>query len=203
MNNLTTFYIARHGETEWNVKRLIQGTSDSPLTEKGIQDAKKIAKELKDIKFDLIFSSDLLRAKRTAEIVALENNLTVETNKLIQERNFGHMEGKTSNEYKKWMSAFSNLTEIERFSHKSSEDIESDEEISTRLIQFIREIAIANPGKTILAISHGGIIKALLIKLGHGTYKTIRNVSNGGYLKLETDGTDFFIKEVIGVLKND
>ncbi len=60
MNKLTTFYLVRHGETEYNVKGIIQGQSDSPLTRKGIDETKKLAKNLKGIKFDYIFSSDLL-----------------------------------------------------------------------------------------------------------------------------------------------
>lgn len=199
MTKMTTFYLVRHGETEWNVKDLLQGTSDSPLTEKGINDAKNVAKKLKNIKFDLVFSSDLLRAKRTAEIIALEHKLTVETNNLLRERYFGHLEGKPNDEYRNWAKAFKDLTDEERFTSKISDDIESDEEIATRLLQFIREIAIGNPGKTILAVSHGGIIKTLLIHLGFGSYKQIKMIANGGHVKLESDGTDIFIKEVKGV----
>ena len=62
---MTTIYIVRHGETKWNVKQLMQGHKDSPLTEKGIEQAEEIKKELKNIHFYRIFSSDLLRAKRT------------------------------------------------------------------------------------------------------------------------------------------
>lgn len=199
MSNMTTIYLVRHGQTEWNVKDLLQGVSDSPLTEKGVDEIKKLAKELSKIQFDLIFSSDLLRAKKTAEILALEHNLTVETTKLLRERFFGHLEGKSNDEYRKWAKAFKDLTDKERFSAKISTDIESDEEIVTRLIQFLREIAIGNPGKKILAVSHGGLIKSFLIHLGFATYKEIRMIGNGGYVKLESDGTDFFIKEVKNV----
>lgn len=198
MNNLTTFYIARHGETEWNALRLTQGHSDSPLTEKGIQDAKDLAEKLKHEKFDMIFSSDLLRAQRTAEIIALEHNLLVKTNKLLRERNMGYLEGKPKEDFQKWLSTFENLTEKERFSHKSDPEIETDEEISTRLIQFLREIAIANPGKKVLTVSHGGIIRSLLIKLGY-SYKDLGRISNCSYIKLDSDGTDFFIKELNGI----
>jgi len=199
VSNMTTIYLVRHGQTEWNVKDLLQGVSDSPLTEKGVDEIKKLAKELSKIQFDLIFSSDLLRAKKTAEILALEHNLTVETTKLLRERFFGHLEGKSNDEYRKWAKAFKDLTDKERFSAKISTDIESDEEIVTRLIQFLREIAIGNPGKKILAVSHGGLIKSFLIHLGFATYKEIRMIGNGGYVKLESDGTDFFIKEVKNV----
>ena len=92
--NLCTIYIIRHGETEWNVKKIMQGQKNSLLTTKGIQQAKQAAKQLKQIKFAAIFSSDLLRAKRTAQIIALEHKLIVKTRKILRERYYGKFEGK-------------------------------------------------------------------------------------------------------------
>src|SRR3989344_8043224 len=128
MNKLTTFYLVRHGETEYNVKKIIQGQSDSPLTKKGIEEVKNVAKKLKGIKFDYVFSSDLLRAKRTAEIIALEHKLEIQTNKLLRERRFGNLEGKSNSELK-WEKRFDNLTNEQKYTYKHSPDIESDEEI--------------------------------------------------------------------------
>lgn len=199
MTNLTKFFIVRHGETEWNVKGFVQGHGDSPLTQNGIKEIKKLSKELKNEKFDLAFSSDLLRAKRTAEILAAEHKLTVETNKLLKERSFGHLEGATREEFKQWAKAWENLEKEERFAYKS-DGIESDEETSTRLIQFIRDVAIANPGKKVLIVSHGAIIKSLLIKLDYGDYKKVRALLNGGYVEIDSDGSDFFVKSVKGLI---
>ncbi|MBI2630816.1 histidine phosphatase family protein [Candidatus Nomurabacteria bacterium] len=56
--NYCTLYLVRHGETEWNVKKITQGQSESTLTENGIRQAEETAEKLKDIKFDAIFSSD-------------------------------------------------------------------------------------------------------------------------------------------------
>ena len=89
MNNLTTIYIVRHGETNQNVKRIIEGHGDTPLNENGEMQAKLISEKLRHVQFDLAFSSDLLRAKRTAEIIALEHNLLVETTRLLRERYYG------------------------------------------------------------------------------------------------------------------
>ncbi len=200
--DLTTFYIIRHGETEWNIKKLIQGQKDSPLTENGLKQAKEIAKELKKIKFDIIFSSDLLRAKRTAEIIAAEHNLAVETTKLLRERNFGNYEGKLSKEiFKAFDQLINTLTVEQMFRYKENPDVESDEEIATRLITFLRETAISHARKKILVVTHGGIMKALLIKLGVIGYKKYSWVGNGSYVKLESDGVDFFVKETRGIEK--
>src|SRR5689334_14138742 len=95
MNNMTTFYLIRHGETDWNNQHLLQGQIDIPLNAKGEEQAQELAQVLKDINFDLAFSSDLIRAKRTTEIVALEKQLMIETTKTLRERAFGEFEGQS------------------------------------------------------------------------------------------------------------
>ena len=95
MQNFCTLYIVRHGETEWNVKKIIQGNEDIPLNKKGESQAKELAKKLRHIKFDVIFSSDLIRAKRTAEIINIEKKLIVQTTKALKERYFGKYQGKS------------------------------------------------------------------------------------------------------------
>ena len=83
--------------------------------------------------------------------------------------------------------------------------LETDEELIARLIPFMREVAVAYIGKNILIVSHGGVMRTLLVHLGYFTAEDISNVAikNLAYLKLETDGVDFFIKEVSGVKKEE
>ena len=80
--NYCTLYLVRHGETEWNVKKINQGQSESALTEVGIEQAKETGEKLKHIKFDAIFSSDLSRTQRTAEIIKLDRELVIKTSEL-------------------------------------------------------------------------------------------------------------------------
>src|SRR3989339_1397072 len=94
-NNYCHLYLVRHGETEWNVQKIIQGHKDIPLNQKGEKQARRLAKKLVKIKFGVVFSSDLLRAKRTAEIVVLEKKIAVKTTKTLRERHFGRFEGKS------------------------------------------------------------------------------------------------------------
>lgn len=206
-NQYTTFYLVRHGETEWNVKKIIQGQTDSSLTKTGTVQAKNLAKKLKRVYFDKIFSSDLFRAKRTAEIIAAEKRLAVVTTKLLRERAFGKYEGwpieKYYKNFEKYFVENKRLSDMEAYKRKPDKDIESDEEIVNRLITFIREVAIGYPGKTILVVTHGGIMRGFLIHLGYGTRKELPagSIENTAYVKLLSDGTDFFIKEVVGVEK--
>lgn len=201
MNNLTTFYLVRHGETEDNINQIIQGQTDSPLTKNGIKEIKKIAKKFKTIKFDLAFSSDLLRARRTAEIIALEHKLEVTTSKLIRERYFGELEGKPASEYMKKISDVIDKLSIEEKRSFDKYGIESENKLVERLITFIREVAVANPRKKVLVVAHGAIIRFFLIRLGVGTYENLRgkSIKNGGFIKIESDGTDFFVKELSGI----
>ena len=101
MKNYCTIYLVRHGETEWNEKKLIQGYSDIPLNKKGELQAKQLGQEFNNIYFDAVFSSDLLRAKNSAEIIILEKKLTVATTKVLRERFFGRFEGSSLNELRR------------------------------------------------------------------------------------------------------
>lgn len=197
---MTTIYIARHGETEWNVQGLMQGHMDSPLTENGRNQARELAEALRHIHFDAIFSSDLLRAKRTAEIIALEKELAIQTTKALRERNFGTFEGHSLAEYGKLFESVQKLSWKERINHKPSEDAESIEELLMRYITFLREIAVAYSGKTVLMVSHGGVMRNLLISLGYWESNHKEKFGNAGYMILESEGVDFFVKEVKGVV---
>ncbi len=200
-NKLTTIYIIRHGETVWNIEHIIQGHSDSPLTEKGEEQAKALTKKFKDIKFDYIFSSDLGRAMKTAEIINEEHKLTIKATQLLRERTYGEIEGTPSINFREWDELIKDLSEEEHYKFKYKGDTESDEEIYMRFMTFIREMAIVDPGKTLLVVSHGGFLRAVLVKLGIGTYKQLIHgaVTNSAYVKIKTDGVDFFIKEYEGI----
>lgn len=201
MGNITTIYIVRHGETEYNRDRKIQGQVDSPLTEAGLEQVCAVRDELKDVHFDAAFSSDLLRAKRTAEIITLEKKLAITTSKQLRERHYGPFEGKSYDdfqiEYKKLWDKFQDLSEEDRFKKKILDNMESEEEAVSRYITFLREVAVSHSGKTVLVGSHGGIMKAFLVHLGLAPYSmmSLGLVQNCGYIKVETDGIDFHIKE--------
>lgn len=81
--------------------------------------------------------------------------------------------------------------------------MESDEEAMSRFITFVREVAVGYAGKTVLLVTHGGVMRAFLIKIGFGTYDTIRPgaVQNSAYVKMLSDGVDFFISETQGIRK--
>lgn len=196
-----TFYIVRHGQTLWNVEGIIQGHMDSPLTPLGEQQARQLAADLAHVHFDAIFSSDLERARRTAEIIAQGRGVEVQTTVLLRERKFGHYEGRERESLFDNADIFSGMSDAERFQYTSSAEIESDEELVTRLLDFISEVAPRYPGKTVLAATHGGLMRAALIYLGYGTYANFSRVliGNAAYVKLVADGSTLTIEETRGV----
>lgn len=201
--NYCTLYVVRHGETDWNAARKIQGHIDTDLNIQGEEQARILSKELKNINFGAVFSSDLLRARRTAEIIALEKKLAINTTKLLRERNFGRFEGQPSDAYQEIEGVLSKLTDAERFSSKHFPDVESDEDLVNRFITFAREVCLINIGKNILITTHGGILRSLLIHLGYAKYKDNLKVFNTSYIVLESDGTDFFIKKTKGINRHN
>ena len=203
-----TIYLVRHGESEWNVQSLMQGkTSGVPLTKTGIRQAREIAAKLKAIRFAAIFSSDLMRARQTAQIIAYQRKLAVITARAIRERSFGAYEGKTLEQYqedlKETLDKFEALSDKNKPRFKFPHGIEGIGEMMARVITWLREVAVAYPGKNVLVISHGGVLRLLLIHLGYGTYQQLPpfSIDNTGYLVLKSDGVEIEIEKVVGVHK--
>ncbi len=204
MNNLTTFYIVRHGQSVANIQQILAGQLDSPLTQAGVNQAKKLSRDLQQVQFDAVFSSDLVRAKRTAEIITLEKKLAIATTKALRERHYGIYEGKSYTEINTALEALHvkhQDLDIEKRHMLGLPSTETIENANSRLITFLREIAVANPGKVILIVCHGGLMRYLLIHLGWAAFATlpIHGISNAGLIVLESDGVDFFVKETKGI----
>lgn len=208
MKNYCTFYIVRHGETEWNKKGIIQGQSNSLLTKRGIRQADKISEELINIRFDKIYSSDLLRCKQTAEIIALPRKLTVNLSPLLREKSFGRWEGKTyAKIHTRLKSKFTErkrLSDQEALRFKLDADIETEESVARRIKSFLCKAAINNIGQKILVVTSGGVIRPLLVTLGFARYAELPagSVANTGYIILHVSGSEFLIQKTVGVHKN-
>ncbi len=203
-NSYCTVYIVRHGQTEWNVKRLIQGQKNSQLTQLGIEQASAAALKLQDVVFDEVYSSDLDRASLTASIIAKEKKLAVKLTELLREKNYGEYEGRAydvfQSELKEYTDEFDSLPQDKKWDFKFP-TIETDGEVITRVIRFLREVAFANPGKSVLIVTHAGVIGNLLIHLGVWSYadQHSKKLNNAGFLKIESDGIDFFVKDADGI----
>lgn len=158
--------IIRHGETDHNVKKLIQGHLDTELNENGEEQARQIAQELLQEKIDVIFSSDLKRGFNTAVEVGKTHGLHVIKTSLLRERAFGKLQGvpfPTISDYfpdQDHITAFS-LSESDSFNEKNKYGVETDEQMMERIIELdslIREYS----NKTVLLVTHGGLVRMLM-----------------------------------------
>ncbi len=192
-------YLVRHGQTEWNVKRIIQGHTNIPLNEVGEQQAHAQRKNLKSVNFSRIYSSDLIRAHRTAKILNLERQLAIETTKALRERYFGDYEGESSEEGRAQLwKLLSNYTEHPKLKQSR---VENNESVIGRVFTFLREISVAHPGENILVATHGGVLRLTLIHLGYAKEETFPPgaIQNLAYIKLESDGVEFRVLGTSGI----
>lgn len=140
--------IARHGETEENRAGILQGHLPGTLTDKGIEQAKRLAQRLKDKKIDHIYSSDLARAADTAELIAQYHpNTPLDMIEELRERDAGELEG----------------TDIADIDDDLIElpSAESTSELYERGKDFLEKIISKHGEDTVLLVCHGGIGKAL------------------------------------------
>lgn len=158
-------YIVRHGETDWNKARRVQGHADIPLNEYGIHLAEQTAEGMKDIPFDLAYTSPLIRAKQTAEILLAGRDIPVLESEGIKELGFGAYEGmccsgeNRDTESEKFKSFFTDTG-----NYVPAEGGESIQALMERTGKFLRELCgdDALSGKQILVSTHGAAMTALL-----------------------------------------
>ncbi|MCF6465123.1 histidine phosphatase family protein [Clostridium sp. Cult2] len=157
-------YLVRHGESEWNVSKKIQGQQDIPLTGTGIKQAHLIGNRLINEKIDRIYSSDLSRAYITAKIIGSKLNMDVIPMKEFREINFGIWEGitndKMSKEHKKelilWRKSPDKL---------HIKDAETLKELQLRAMNGINMIIDNEDVDNILIVSHSATLKIIILGL--------------------------------------
>lgn len=160
----TTLLLVRHGETEWNTLGKFQGCTDIPLSDEGLVQAHFLRKRLEN-SFDFIYSSPLNRALSTANTICTNMKIPPQVEQSLREINFGEWEGLTIKEIKKlYPEKFSMWVTDSTNAPIPSNDI-SIRLASIRAKEAILKIIDEHKDKTIVIVSHGGIIKAALIGL--------------------------------------
>lgn len=161
-------YIIRHGETSWNVEYRLQGRTDVELNENGVRLAEITAEHMKDIPFDVCFSSPSKRAVHTAEIILGGRGVKIQTDPRLYEIDFGVWEGLSLNpahpdiERPKFLSLGA-----EALRYVPPEGGESLQDVIARVGEFYREM-ISDPelqDKTILIAAHGCPCRALVYQV--------------------------------------
>ncbi|MDQ2909431.1 MAG: histidine phosphatase family protein [Actinomycetota bacterium] len=154
---MTTILLARHGETDWNRDNRFQGHADPPLNETGRAQAAELSAALADEPLVAVYSSPLRRALETAEIVATPHGLEPVQVTALREVDVGSWQGLTRAEIEeRFPEQFARWLAYE----EGWEDGESYEEMGRRVIAGLLELAAAHEGERILAVTHGGPVRA-------------------------------------------
>lgn len=171
-------YLIRHGETDWNKTFRLQGQSDIPLNEYGRELARITSDALKDIAFDVIFSSPLSRALETAKIMRRERPVDIVTDERLKEISFGVDEGRSKDELGEHFSNFFFAPD----QYVPSEGGESYENVCRRAADFFTERIepLRSTDKTVLIVAHGTLNKALML---HMKRIAIRDIWKGDFQK--------------------
>lgn len=169
----TILYFIRHGETDWNKDRRIQGHSDIDLNPRGVEQAERLAVHIANHPISAVYSSDLKRARDTAEKLANRINVPVETRNTLRERFYGEWEGLTIDEIKA------------RYDYPAVDEtaygIESFAAMQERAHRCLSNLAENHPNQTIAVVSHGGLINAFLHFVTNGEHGPgITRIDNTG-----------------------
>ena len=156
MRHVTTLLLVRHGETDWNRDGRWQGHSDTHLNAVGREQAARLADDLDGI--DVVYSSDLARARETAEIVAERLELPVQLDERLRERSFGAWEGKTGPEIE---SEFAPAHARWLAGGPGADDAEPFADFARRVQTFLDDVLERHPGETVLIVAHGGSIRVI------------------------------------------
>lgn len=159
-------YLVRHGETDWNLQRKIQGSTDIPLNATGREQAATTGALLSSRAWDAVLASPLSRAFETASIIADAVGLPAPTAVPdLVERNYGEAEGLTD-------------AEIEARFPGPVPGQETRQHVVERVLPALMEIAESHPDRAVIVVSHGGVIRGVLNAIDpEGRHGTIRNGS--------------------------
>lgn len=156
----TEFTLIRHGQTAENIEGRLQGHFDSRLDETGLAQAEAAARRLAGEHFDFLYSSDLQRARKTAEIIAAELNMDVIPVRELREWHLGELENRPCKEL------WEEYPEIMNCFKYESGDVpvpggESRRQFYKRVADCLESLAEKHPGRKILLVTHGGVMRSI------------------------------------------
>jgi uncharacterized phosphatase len=160
---VTELLLVRHGETDWNAELRVQGHADPPLNARGREQARALVESLRGEHIDAIYSSDLARARETAEIVGAALSLEVYLDSGLREFDTGNWTGLTRDEIRA------------RFGADHRHDGETREQLIARVRAALERIRDAHPGERVLVVSHGGPLRWTLHSAGGELLERIEN----------------------------
>lgn len=158
---MLTIYLTRHGLTEWNVNRRMQGWGNGELTEKGIRDAKALGNRLADKDIDIVYSSSSKRAYETAQYIIGDREISLIQMDDLREMNFGDWDGRIREEVEaEYPEDFKTFWEEPHLYNRNSG--ETFEHVRKRAVQAFERIIEENKEGTILIVTHSIFLRVLM-----------------------------------------
>jgi phosphoserine phosphatase len=190
---MTRILLVRHGATEWNVHKRAQGHADIDLTNEGRAQAIHAANELVHTEIAAVYSSDLKRARETAEVIARSHGLQVIVDPDFREIDQGDWEGLTVDEIReRWPELWGPARHF-----NARPNGETPQQVRARSLKALQRAVEANAGGTIVIVSHGGTIRWMSAEaLGYDDRRSarIRGLGNGGIVCIDADFDDGTMK---------
>lgn len=195
---MTEILLIRHGETEWNVGKRLQGHTDVALNDEGRRQAAALGRFLLDEPLDAIYSSDLLRAYDTAQAVAIPRGMQVQSEQGLRERCFGAFEGlnhpeikeKFPEDYAAWQ-----RRDIDARYPDGERRAETLREFAARAVDCISRLASMPGNRKIAVFTHGGVLDSVYRRVKSMGYEHPRDfdVLNASINRVSFDGQRFDI----------
>jgi len=192
MREPTRIIAIRHGETAWNVASRLQGQLDVPLNERGQAQARLTAQSLLEDRPDVLYSSDLSRARDTARAISETLGLPLTERASLRERHFGHWQGQTYAEIEQQWPDLSELwrRRLPEFGPAGGETLQA---FSDRCVAAFAALAEPHEGKTVVIVTHGGVLDCLYRAASHMALNAPRTweLPNAGINRLLYTGEGF------------
>lgn len=196
---LCSIYFIRHGETIWNQQGQLTGHEDVALSKEGELQTYYAADLLRKVNFRAAYSSDLSRALKTAEIIVEGREIPVQTSESLRERNFGEYEGTTHYIVLGLQKQVAHLSDGEQANYKPTPTFESDNEVMSRVMPYLRRIASQHLNEPILVSTHYGVIRLLLIEMKVITRSDFPQIKNSSVLRVISNGTSFYVAQGLNI----
>ena len=161
LDKATHIIAIRHGETAWNRETRIQGHRDIPLNAVGLAQAQRVAQALQGEAIDAIYSSDLSRARQTAEAIAATTGAPLQLDAGLRERAFGVFEGQTWQEISERWPVEAALWRSRDLGFAADGGGESLPTFFARCVGAVERLASRHPGQTLVIVAHGGVLDCL------------------------------------------
>ena len=189
---MTYIYLIRHCEAMGNLKRVFQGSTDCDISETGAKQLEYLKERFKNIRLDAVYSSPLIRARKTAEAVACGKGLEIITRRNLTELCGGVVEGRPFQE------AFNSIPGLADTWNNHPQDFapeggEAMRNAYVRIYDEITELVRINRGKTVAAVSHGGVLRCLMCRVLYNDINRLKDVpwcENTAVTLLKIDDSD-------------